>query len=93
MGLAFGSIMVENPMNWPKYGLNPQEGLGRYYASEEMGGGSLAGNVRVGTVTIETPLIDLWTGLHEKLTNAYVHESGQYWAGGYYLLMDLQLDE
>jgi len=93
MGLAFGTIMVANPLDWPKYNLNPQDGLGRYYATQELGGGTLAGEITVGSVTIETPLYDLWSELHEKLLTAYVNESGEYWAGGYYLLMDLQASE
>jgi len=93
MGHAFGAVMVEDPSQWPKYNLSPNSGVGRYYASPALGGGVLAGEVSVGPVTIETPLFALWEELNEKLTWAYTKESGEFWAGGYYLLMDLQVSQ
>ena len=91
MGDAFGAVMLADPAQWPKYNLSPDHGIGRYYASAPLGGGSLAGEVSVGSVTIETPLVGLWEELHAKLVAAYVDDRGEFWAGGYYLLMDLQL--
>ena len=79
---------MSSPVQFSKYNWAADSAVARYLTDRTVGGGPVV-NLTIEGVDIETPLHGMWEELVERLVNAYVHEQGASWAGGFYVFRDL----
>jgi len=84
-------------MEFPKYNWLQYTAAGEranavysYMSNATLGGGPLDMYFTVGTQQIASPLFGIWEGATAELMDRY--EQGEMWAGGFFILMNLQTE-
>jgi hypothetical protein len=89
---AFVAMATRPPTEFDKFNHLEDSAVAFYWATAQLGGGSLAGSrIKVGSRWVDTPVGAIVGEMADNLKEAYMHQSGASWAGGFFLLEDIRV--